>query len=96
MAINCYLNQILLWYAVLNYPQIIYVTNLLRILSFLYDGYCRDIWYIQWILSSSYKFIEFIWRQSGQMPLVTIIVVVVHIVVYNLLDPGKFCGLFEL
>lgn len=64
--------------------------RLAKLFRFFPDGWRgRGILDIQRILPSSNKFVEFIRRQLGKMPLVTLIIVIIHIVINDDLNLSK-------
>lgn len=64
--------------------------HLAKLFRFFLDGWRgRCIRDIQRILPGSNKFVEFIRRQLGKMPLVTPIVVIIHIVINDDLNLSK-------
>ena len=49
----------------------------------------RCVWDIQWVGPTRDELIVFIWREFCQAPLVTLVIVIVHVIVHNRLDIFK-------
>lgn len=46
----------------------------------------RCVWDIQWVDPTRDELIVFIWREFGQVPLVTLVIVIVHVIIHDRFD----------